>query len=186
MGLPALLTRVQSVSTSLDAQLLPIGLACSDSGGGLQGCGQGWVCGLGRPPWSLASWHRREAGAGWSPPGPLLPSPGGEGRVEAQTECPLTDPSKGSAPSALLGWQQLCGQQGWPAGVGSTHGPQLPRLQRGWGRASRALTAPSRPTRAWVGSGTLPSQVPRWSGRPRRKPSPATCGGRAAQGGVRL
>ena len=164
-GPPSPTDGVHSGSTSLDAQLLPIGLAYSDSGGGLWGWGEAGFGGSGDPrgPWHQGTGERAELAR--APQAPYCPILGGEGRVEAKTECP---PGRGplhqppSAGSSCLASRD--GRRVW----GATHGPQLPRLQRGWGAASRALTAPSRPTRAWVGSGSLPSQVPRWSRRPRR------------------
>ena len=105
---------------------------------GPAGWGRGWVWRLRRPPWSLASWHRQEGRAGWSPPGSLLPNPGGEGRVEAQTECP---PPRGRGPlhqPPSAGSSFLASRAGRRVWGGHSF-----RVCRGdGGRASRAVAAP--------------------------------------------
>ena len=164
-GPPSPTDGVHSASTSLDAQLLPIGLAYSDSGGGLWGWGEAGFGGSGDPrgPWHHCTGERAElAGA---PQAPYCPILGVRAGWKLRQSAPREGVRSISPPRLAVAV--------WPAGLAGGFGEPRTghsfRVCRGdGGRASRALTAPSRPTRAWVGSGSLPSQVPRWSRRPRR------------------
>lgn len=108
---------------------------------GPAGWGRGWVWRLRRPPWSLASWHRQEGRAGWSPPGSLLPNPGGEGRVEAQTECP---PAPGEGVRSIS--PPRLAAAFWPAGLaGGFGGATASAFAEEMGAGHLGLWPPLRP-----------------------------------------
>lgn len=148
--------------------------------GGLRGGGDAGFGGSGDPrgPWHRGTGKRVElAGA---PQAPYCPILGVRAGWKLRVPPP---PGKGSAPSGPLGWQQLSGQQGWPAGLGG----HSFRVCRGdGGRASRAVTAPPARRGPGWGAGLYPRRFPAGLRGRGGKHSPDTRGGQGAQGGLRL